>query len=194
MKRDQLTGVVLAGGRARRLGGIDKGLLPYRSRPLIDYALRALEPLCGEILINANRNLDDYRRFGHPVIPDTLPDFQGPLAGILAALRRAKTPTLLVVPCDSPHLSDVVLARLPAALDDGYEIAIAHDGQRLHPVVMALRTELADDLAAWLAAGRHKIDRWAQRHRWTAVDCRDHPDAFLNINTPEDLHGDHRTQ
>ncbi|BCX81513.1 molybdenum cofactor guanylyltransferase [Methylomarinovum caldicuralii] len=189
MRREQLTGVVLAGGRARRLGGIDKGLLAYRGRPLIRYALQALEPLCGEILINANRNLADYRRFGHPVVPDALPDFQGPLAGILAAMQQAETPCLLVVPCDSPRLSATLLARLPAALDDGHDIAIAHDGQRLHPVVMALRTHLADDLAAWLAAGRHKIDRWAGRHRWTAVDCSDHPDAFLNVNTPEDLHG-----
>ncbi|HEB76936.1 MAG TPA: molybdenum cofactor guanylyltransferase [Methylothermaceae bacterium] len=186
---DQVTGVILAGGRARRLGGRDKGLLAYRGLPLIRYALQTLEPVCNEILINANRNLDAYRRFGYPVIPDPLPDFQGPLAGILAALRRAKSPYLLVVPCDSPRLRSDTLARLLAALDEGFEIAIAHDGQRLHPVVMALRTHhLADDLTAFLAAGRHKIDHWAARHRWVAVDCSDDPIQFLNINTPEDLH------
>jgi len=193
MKRDQLTGVVLAGGKARRLGGVDKGLQPYRGRPLIQHALEILAPLCAEILVNANRNLAAYRRFGHPVIPDPTPDFQGPLAGILAALQRAHTPALLVVPCDSPHLRRDLLERLAASLAD-HDIAIAHDGRRLHPVVMALRTELAGDLSAWLAAGGRKIDRWAQRHRWTAVDGSDAPDQFRNLNTPEDFHGDDRTQ
>ncbi len=193
MTRDQLTGVVLAGGKARRLGGVDKGLQPYHGRPLIQYALEILVPLCAEILINANRNLETYRRFGHPVVPDTLPDFQGPLAGILAALQQARTPALLVVPCDSPHLHRDLLERLAAALTD-HDIAIAHDGQRLHPVVMALRTDLTEDLAAWLAGGGRKIDRWTQRHRWIAVDGSDDPDQFRNLNTPEDFDGDARTQ
>ncbi len=193
MKRDQLTGVILAGGKARRLGGVDKGLQPYHGRPLVQHALEILAPLCREVFINANRNLAVYRRFGHPVIPDPLPDFQGPLAGILAALQRAHTPGLLVVPCDSPHLRRDLLERLAAALAD-HDITIAHDGRRLHPVVMALRTELAGDLSAWLATGERKIDRWARRHRWTAVDGSDAPDQFRNLNTPEDFDGDDRTQ
>lgn len=190
----QVTGVVLAGGQARRLGRRDKGLLDYHSRPLIHYPLQALEPLCGEILISANRNLEDYRRFGHPVLTDTLPGFQGPLAGILTALQHASTPYLLVVPCDTPHLGSKLLARLLAALGKGNEIAIAHDGQRLHPVVMALRTNLADDLNTYLRSGQHKIDRWVGRHAWVAVDCSDAPGQFRNINTPEDLHGIDRTE
>jgi len=198
MKRitpSQVTGVVLAGGRARRLGGIDKGLLPFAGRLLVSHAIEVLEPLCGTILINANRNLDDYRRFGRPVVRDTIPDFQGPLAGILSALQQAETPYLLVVPCDSPRLKSTTLAKLLQALAESEsDIAMAHDGDRLHPVVLALSTHLADDLARWLADGRRKIDRWARRHRWLAVDCSDDPRQFLNINTPEDLDAQDRTE
>jgi len=186
---DQVTGVVLAGGRARRMGGRDKGLLSCGGRPLIVYALEALRPLCSQVLINANRSHQAYQHFDQPVIADSMPGFHGPLAGILSAMQAAGTEYLLVSPCDCPRLQSQTLARLLTALvKEEVDIAIAHDGKRLHPVVMALRNRLADDLADWLAAGRHKIDTWAQRHPWRPVDCSEMAEQFININTPEELH------
>lgn len=185
---DQVTGVILAGGRARRMAGRDKGLLECAGRPLIAHALDILRPVCGRLLINANRSLEDYRDFDVPVICDEVTGFQGPLAGILTALRVTDTPYLVVIPCDSPRLETVTLTRLLRALmENQVDIALAHDGKRLHPVVMALRTGLADDLAAYLNAGKRKVDRWVKRQAWATVDCSDRPGQFANINTPEEL-------
>ncbi len=191
---DQVTGMILAGGQARRMQGRDKGLVTCAGRPLIAYAIEILKPLCRRLLINANRSLASYQAFDLPVIPDQTQGFQGPLAGILTALRTVDTPFLVAIPCDSPCLKSATLARLLSALTQTRaEIALAHDGQRLHPVVIALRTDLADDLAAYLAAGERKIDRWALHHRWIAVDCSDCPWQFANINTPEELETLERT-
>ncbi|MCX8048606.1 MAG: molybdenum cofactor guanylyltransferase [Methylohalobius sp.] len=184
----QVTGSILAGGRAQRMQGQDKGLLLCGGRPLIAYAIEVLKPLCGQLLINANRSQESYKAFGFPVIADTVPGFQGPLAGILTVLQAADTPYLIAIPCDSPRLQSTTLTRLLKALvETSAQIALAHDGERLHPVILALRTELKDDLADYLARGERKIDRWADRHHWVAVDCSDRPEQFANINTPEDL-------
>lgn len=191
---DQVTGLILAGGQARRMQGQDKGLLTCAGRPLIAYAIDILKPLCGRLLINANRSLASYQAFELPVIPDQAQGFQGPLAGILTALRCVDTPYLIAIPCDSPCLQSATLARLLSALiQTRAEIALAHDDLRLHPVVIALRTGLADDLADYLAAGERKIDRWVERHRWVAVDCSDCPWQFANINTPQELEALERT-
>lgn len=185
---DQVTGLILAGGQAQRMRGRDKGLISCAGRPLIAYAIATLKPLCGKLLINANRSLESYRALGFPVIADTTPGFQGPLAGILTALQASDTPYLLAIPCDSPRLQSDTLTRLLAALvQTPAEIALAHDGERLHPVILALRTELANDLADYLAMGERKIDRWVEHHRWIAVDCSDCPWQFANVNTPEEL-------
>ncbi|MGB9128090.1 MAG: molybdenum cofactor guanylyltransferase, partial [Thiobacillus sp.] len=100
----RVAAVILAGGQGQRMGGADKGLIGYRGRPLIEWALAALSPQVGEILISANRNFETYAAYGHRVLPDTLPDFPGPLAGVLAALEAVNVDWLLVVPCDTPHL------------------------------------------------------------------------------------------
>lgn len=186
--RDQVTGVILAGGQARRMHGQDKGLLLCAGRPLITYAIEILTPLCKHLIINANRSLASYQAFGLPVIQDQVQGFKGPLAGILTALQLADTPFLLAIPCDSPCLRSATLARLLNALIQAHtEIAIAHDGQRLHSVILAMRTDLAENLAEYLASGERKIDRWAMRHRWITVDCSDCPEQFVNVNTPEEL-------
>ncbi|GAB6068467.1 molybdenum cofactor guanylyltransferase [Methylothermus subterraneus] len=190
----EVTGLILAGGQARRMHGQDKGLLLCAGRPLVAYAIELLKPLCGRLLLNANRSLASYRAFGLPVITDQVPGFAGPLAGLLTALQTAHTPYLLAVPCDSPRLQPATLKKLlQALLKTDAKLALAHDGQRLHPVVLALRTELAEDLAAYLASGERKIDRWARRHSWIAVDCSDCPWQFANINTPEELAALERT-
>lgn len=183
-----VTGVVLAGGEARRMGGRDKGLLELQGRPLAAYALDALEQVAGTVLISANRNLGSYIALGHLVISDRTGGFRGPLAGLLSAMEYTDTPDLLVVPCDCPLLDAAVLRRILLALtDQEVEIAVAHDGQRLQPVVMAVRTDLSDSVEAFLERGERQLKLWLRRHRWVAVDCSDCADAFENVNTPEDL-------
>ena len=185
-----LTGMVLAGGEGRRMGGRDKGLEPFAGLPLVGHVVKRLEGQVAELLINANRNADAYRFFADRVIADVVMDgaeggFKGPLMGIYSGLRAAKTPWLLVAPCDSPALPDDLVARMVQGVGQ-HDIAVAFDGERLHPVVALLRTSLADDLAATLAVGERKIDRWYARHNWCKVDMSDCPDAFANLNTEEE--------
>ncbi len=172
-----LTGMVLAGGEGRRMGGRDKGLEPFAGLPLVGHVVKRLEGQVAELLINANRNADAYRFFADRVIADVVMDgaeggFKGPLMGIYSGLQAAKTPWLLVVPCDSPALPDDLVARMVQGIGQ-HDIAVAFDGERLHPVVALLRTSLADDLAATLAEGERKIDRWYARHAWCKVDMSD---------------------
>jgi len=181
----ELTGMILAGGEGRRMGGRDKGLEPFAGLPLVGHVVKRLEGQVAELLINANRNADAYHFFADRVIADEETGFKGPLMGIYSGLRAAKTPWLLVTPCDSPALPDDLVARMVAGIGD-HDIAVAFDGERLHPVVALLRTSLADDLAATLAEGERKIDRWYARHAWCKVDMSDCPDAFANLNTEEE--------
>nr|WP_298967551.1 molybdenum cofactor guanylyltransferase MobA [uncultured Halomonas sp.] len=181
----ELTGMILAGGEGRRMGGRDKGLEPFVGLPLVGHVVKRLEGQVAELLINANRNADAYHFFADRVIADEETGFKGPLMGIYSGLRAAKTPWLLVAPCDSPALPDDLVARMVAGIGD-HDIAVAFDGERLHPVVALLRTSLADDLAATLAEGERKIDRWYARHAWCKVDMSDCPDAFANLNTEEE--------
>jgi len=183
--QDELTGMILAGGQGRRMGGRDKGLVPFAGRPLVAHVRQCLQGRVREVLINANRHLDDYRPLADRVIVDAEAGYQGPLMGIYSGLRAATTPWLLVVPCDTPALPADLVERLVAGLGDG-DIAVADDGERLHPVVALIRTSLADDLAAALAAGERKIDRWYARHAWRRVDVSDCPGAFANLNTDDE--------
>ncbi|QTF91341.1 molybdenum cofactor guanylyltransferase MobA [Halomonas sp. BM-2019] len=185
--QDELTGLILAGGQGRRMGGMDKGLVIFQGRPLVAHVGERLDGRVAELLINANRSLAAYAPLADRVIVDVEAGFQGPLMGIYSGLRAAATPWLLVVPCDTPALPDDLVARLVAGLGDG-DIAVAWDGERLHPVVALIRTRLADDLAAALAAGERKIDRWYARHAWRRVDFSDCPAAFANLNTEEEKH------
>lgn len=183
-----VTGVVLAGGLARRMGGMDKGLLPFRGRPLVSYALDALQGVAGPILISANRNRAAYARFGWPVVADVTASFDGPLAGLLAAMRTADTPYVLTVPCDSPLVTAPLLDRLGRALRQAdAELCAAHDGQRLQPVFLLAERRLADALEQYLAAGGRRLEAWLRQRRLALADLHEHPELFANINTPEDL-------
>lgn len=191
--RDELTGLILAGGQGRRMGGRDKGLEPFAGRPLVAHVRERLAGRVAEVLINANRNAEAYAPLADRVIQDAEGGFQGPLMGIYSGLRAAHTPWLLVVPCDTPALPhdlvDRMVARLVAAVCKNQgecDIAVAFDGERLHPVVALIRTALVDDLAAALADGERKIDRWYARHAWCRVDVSDCPDAFANLNTDDE--------
>jgi len=186
-----ITGLVLAGGRGSRMGGVDKGLQNHRGLPLALHALLRLQPQVGELMINANRNLGAYEAMGAPVWPDALPDYPGPLAGLLAGLERCETPYLVSVPCDTPEFPTDLVARLAAALTtEGAQIAMAATREggtlRTQPVFCLLETGLMEDLVAYLQAGERKIDRWTARHRCAVVEFDD-PAAFFNANTPAEL-------
>jgi molybdopterin-guanine dinucleotide biosynthesis protein A len=185
--RDQVTGVILAGGRAKRMGGVDKGLVPINGRPMIAWVIDALRPQVSEVLINANRNHDRYGEFGSNVVDDGDSEFRGPLAGMASGMRAAQTPWIAVVPCDSPLIHGHLVARLyAAAVASGAQLAAAHDGERLQPVFALLACDLLPDLAGYLDDGERKIDRWYARQRFESVDFSDVTESFANINAPQD--------
>ncbi|WP_104203567.1 molybdenum cofactor guanylyltransferase MobA [Billgrantia saliphila] len=185
MRDIDVTGLILAGGQGRRMGGRDKGLESFAGQPLVSHVQARLVGRVAEIVISANRNLEVYRSFADRVVSDPESGFQGPLMGIYGGMRAATTPWLLVVPCDTPALPNDLLSRLAAGVDE-HDIAVAHDGERLHPVVALLRTTLADDLLTVLATGERKVGRWYARHAWVAVDFGDSREAFTNLNTEDD--------
>ena len=191
---DAITGLILAGGRGQRLGGVDKGLQPWRGLPLVDHALARLAPQVREVMISANRNAALYATRTARVLADASDDFPGPLAGILAGLRAASTPWLAVVPCDSPQLPPDLVGRLALGMADSRG-AVAQrdhgvDGLRLEPVCCLLSTTLADDLERYLADGGRKVEGWVARHAAPVrFDRPDDAQAFANVNTPADLEG-----
>jgi molybdopterin-guanine dinucleotide biosynthesis protein A len=193
----QITGLILAGGRGSRMGGVDKGLQPYRSLPLAMHALLRLQPQVGELMINANRNLGAYDSFGVPVWPDADADYAGPLAGFLVGLERCETPYLMSVPCDTPDFPADLVARLAHALDaEAAELAmprtprIEDDGSgealQLQPVFCLMKTSLLESLVRFSQGGGRKIDRWTAQHRVAVVDFME-AHAFFNANTLDEL-------
>ena len=193
IEREQITGLVLAGGRGSRMGGVDKGLQNHQGVALALHALMRLAPQVGQVMINANRNLGAYESFGVPVWPDALPDFAGPLAGFLAGLEHCETPYLITVPCDSPNFPLDLVARLGVALQSNdAEIAMGatlEDGvQRTQPVFCLMKTELMESLVRFTQEGQRKIDRWTALHRCVEV-AFDDAAAFANANTLAELQG-----
>lgn len=184
---DAITGLVLAGGLARRMGGMDKGLVELAGRPMIEHVLDALRPQVGALLINANRNVDRYAAYGFPVISDTLQGFMGPLAGVLAALQRLATEFLVTVPCDAPLVAPDLVGRLHAAcVANDADVAVATDGLRQQPVFLLLRAGTAASLEAYLSGGGRKIDTWFAGLRLAEADLSDALDTFVNVNDPDE--------
>jgi len=188
--KNDITGLILAGGRGSRMGGVDKGLQNHHGMPLALHALLRLQPQVGAMLINANRNLGAYESMGAPVWPDALPDYPGPLAGMLAGLERCTTPYLVTVPCDTPNFPDDLVERLANALEGDEDIAMVatREGSELvrQPVFLLMKTTLLESLVAYLHAGERKIDPWTAQHRRVLVEFED-PAAFFNANTLEEL-------
>ena len=189
--RDDITGLILAGGRGSRMGGVDKGLQAHLGMPLAMHALLRLAPQVGELLINANRNLAAYESMGAPVWTDALPDYPGPLAGFLTGLEHCATPYLATVPCDSPLFPEDLVARLAARLDaDDAEIAIAATREagelRLQPVFCLMRATVMESLVRFTSSGQRKIDAWTATLRQVAVEFED-ARAFVNANTLAEL-------
>ena len=182
-----VTGLVLAGGLGRRMGGQDKGMVTLAGRPMVEHVLAALRPQVREVWINANRNKDRYGAYGHLVIEDSVAGYLGPLAGVLSALERLESGFLLTVPCDAPLLAPDLAARMHAAcLAAGADLAVAADAERQHPVFLLLRAGLAPDLAAYLDGGGRKIDAWFERVRTVEVAFADEPETFVNVNDPDE--------
>jgi len=195
--KEEITGLVLAGGRGSRMGGADKGLQNFRGMPLALHTMLRLSPQVGEMMINANRNLAAYESFGVPVWPDAMSDYPGPLAGFLSGLERCETSYLVTVPCDTPLFPQDLVERLAEALErEDAEIAMAaareEDGTvRTQPVFSLLRRELMEDLVRFTQGGGRKIDAWTGRHRTAVVPFDregDDPSAFFNANTLAELH------
>jgi molybdopterin-guanine dinucleotide biosynthesis protein A len=188
---EQITGLILAGGRGSRMGGVDKGLQNHLGLPLALQALLRLQPQVGSVMVNANRNLAAYESMGVPVWPDALADYPGPLAGFLAGLEHCETPYLVTVPCDTPNFPTDLVQRLAAALEaEGAEIAMAatlEDGRvQVQPVFCLMAATLVESLVAFTQGGQRKIDRWTAQHRCATV-LFDDAAAFINANTPDEL-------
>ncbi len=179
--------VILAGGKARRLGGEDKGLLQLAQRPLVAWVADRLRGQVAEILINANRNFQRYAALGCTVVPDNLPDQPGPLAGVLAAAPATKQPWLLCVPCDVPFLPRDLVPRLyQQALASKVGLLRAADATGTHFAVMLIHRDLLADLQTFVEAGGRKVQSWQAKHANETVFFSEDQNAFINVNTPED--------
>jgi molybdenum cofactor guanylyltransferase len=188
MSAPAITGIVLAGGRGRRMGTVDKGLVPLHGRPMVAHVIERLVPQVGEILINANQHVVEYMALGHPVIPDAIGGFAGPLAGLHVGLTHAANPLVATVPCDSPFLPADLVARLAAALQaNGADLAVARTFDQPHPVFALVRCGVLPHLTLFLQGGGRKIDAWYATLKTIEVAFDDEADAFRNINTLDEL-------
>lgn len=183
-----VTGVILAGGMGRRMGGADKGLVELNGRPMVSQVIARLGPQVAELLINANRNAEQYASFGYRVIADVVGGFAGPLAGLERGLSEARHDLVVTAPCDSPFLPHDLVRRLLGAIDNGAtDLAVARTGSQPHPVFCLCRRSLHPHLSAFLSAGGRKIDAWYATLKVAEVAFDDQPDAFSNINTRAEL-------
>ena len=187
-RHPNVTGIVLAGGQGRRMGGVDKGWVELAGVPMIAHVLRRLVPQVADILINANQNLDRYRALGHPVFADSVGGFAGPLAGLHAGMTHASHELVATVPCDSPFLPADLVDRLHVGLvANGAQLAVAKTFDQPHPVFALVRRDVLPNLAAFLDGGGRKIDAWYAALEVVEVAFDDEADAFRNINTTDEL-------
>lgn len=185
---DNITAVILAGGQARRMNGQDKGLIKLGNKPMIEYIIDTLKPQAAKAIINANRNHEDYAKYGLPIVADELSDYCGPLAGMASALQTITTDYMVTAPCDSPFIPNNLVKRLVQAMDTKTtDISVAHNGERIQPVFCLLKKSLVGSLNEYLQNGERKIDRWFEQHNMAIADFSDVPETFDNINTPEDI-------
>ncbi|MEM8843805.1 MAG: molybdenum cofactor guanylyltransferase MobA [Pseudomonadota bacterium] len=187
-KHNNTAGLILAGGKAQRMGGNDKGLVQLNGRPMIEFVINGLKPQVSTIFINANRNMDTYKQYGFDVLEDQLNDFQGPLAGFASGLDHCETDYIVTAPCDGPFVCADYVDRLHiAANDESSLISVAHDGKRLQPVYALLHKSLKTSLLKFLESGDRKIDRWYEQEHYAKADFTDAQEMFANVNTPDEL-------
>jgi len=183
-----ITGVILAGGQGRRMGGVDKGLKLLRGKPMVEWVIGRFSPQVDEVLINANQNIEVYARFGHRVIPDEISGFAGPLAGLHRGLSEAAHELVATAPCDSPFLPRDLIVRLRDALNqENAELAVARTGDQPHPVFCLCRKSVLSGLTEFLAGGGRKIDAWYSKLKVAEVRFDDEAAAFSNVNTEAEL-------
>ena len=187
----QITGLILAGGRGSRMGIVDKCLQSFRGAPMVLHVIMRLSPQVGALMINANQNLGPYEGFGLPVWPDQLTGFEGPLAGLQTGLVQCDTDYLVTAPCDSPFLPQDLVERLFRELtDNDAELAVAvteEDGRRQpHPVFCLMKASVLPNLTAFLQLGERKIDKWYRSLKFVEVVFPDET-AYRNINTLDEL-------
>ncbi len=188
ISKNEITGVILAGGQARRMEGKDKGLILLNEKPMIEYVINILKPQVGNLIINANRNHEKFSKYGFKIISDELSGFCGPLAGMASALNIIETRFLLTVPCDSPFISDNLAQRLITALEtEDADISVVHDGERLQPVFCLIKKELLSSMTDFLDEGERKIDKWFNQHHVAIADFSDIPHSLDNLNTYNDI-------
>lgn len=183
-----ITGVILAGGRSRRMEGHDKGLLSINNRAMIEYVIEKLSPQVDEVLINANRNLADYSRFGHTVITDQIEGHVGPLAGMAAAIQACESEYILSTPCDGPWVPPDLATRLLDQLKkEGALLSTAHDGHRLQPVFALIHRTLLPSILSYLESGERRLGYWVKQQKPALADFSDQPEVFFNVNSPAEL-------
>ena len=184
----QISTIILAGGRATRMGGADKGLIQLHNQPLIQHVISRLQPQVDEILISANREITHYESFGYKVLQDENQAFAGPLAGILLGLKHAKHDLALAVPCDSPLLPLDLAARLyNGMLESPADIAVASSGGDVHPVFCLMKKSVLPSLLAYIVSGERKVSAWQKSLNYIEVDFSGNSQAFTNLNTFDDL-------
>jgi molybdenum cofactor guanylyltransferase len=186
-----VTGVVLAGGLGRRMGGVDKGLKVLLGKPMVQWVLERFSPQVAEVLINANQNIEAYSAYGYRVVPDVITGFAGPLAGLHRGLTEARHALVATVPCDSPFLPLDLVARLRSALhENNAALAVARTGEQAHPVFCLCRKEVLGSLESFLQSGGRKIDAWYSALNVVEVPFDDER-GFSNINTETELREAH---
>jgi molybdopterin-guanine dinucleotide biosynthesis protein A len=182
-----ISAIILAGGRATRMDGVDKGLVNLQGIPLIQHVINRIRPQVDEILINANRETARYQSFGYPVLADELSDFPGPLAGLSLGLTHAKYEYLLAIPCDSPLLPINLVSGLMAQLiNTNADIAVASSHDKIHPVFCLCKKNVLPSLNHYLAQGERRVSAWQKKQAYTEVVFNDDT-AFINLNTLEDV-------
>ena len=188
MLEQQITVVILAGGRGRRMDEQDKGLVELEGRPLVAHVIDAISKQNQNILINANQNLNRYQAYGCPVVSDQMSGFQGPLAGMATAMAAVTTPYILTLPCDAPYIAENYQQVMWSALESQQtDIVVAHDGSRLQPVHALLPVSLYDDLTNYLQGNNRRVDTWYSQYALGLLDCSDIAEMFSNLNTREQL-------
>ena len=187
ISKNEISAVILAGGKGSRMGGKDKGLIEFRNLPLIAYAVNVAKDRVNEIFISANRSLEDYSKYGK-VIVDDLEGFQGPLAGISKALKACSSNYLLVLPCDSPMIDSTLIAALVERMEiSDSDICVAHDGQIMHATFALMKSNLSESLDKFLDDGGRKMALWYRQQRTERVNVSSHLELLTNLNSPEDF-------
>jgi len=193
MRHTNITGCILAGGRGLRMGGADKGLIPWQDKPLAGHMLDRLAPQVGSVLIIANRNVDRYQALSAAgvtttVLPDGTPGYLGPIAGITTALGAAQTPFLVTVPCDTPGFPADLVTRLHDALaGSNADVAVTHDGEQRQFLFAMYRTAVLGSARAALEAGERAVWRWHEKLEVVEVPFVDAASQFANFNSKQDV-------